>query len=262
MSESFYRPLGAGRYLATERTAGPWDPRHQHAGPPSALLVREIEAAHPRADAAVARVAVDILRPVPLGELTITTKVLRPGRRVELLEARLVAAGTRVVHATTWRIRLADVPLPEAPGPSPVLPPPETVPVEMELGWSSGYLASVEWRFVRGHFLRPGPGCAWTRLRVPLVADEETTPLQHVLAVADSGSGVSGALDLADWLFVNPEVSVHLARQPIGHWVAIESQTNLSPTGTGLAVTRLHDERGPVGQAAQALYVASRHPAD
>ena len=45
---------------------------------------------------------------------------------------------------------------------------------------------------------------------MPLVAGEEPTGLQRVLAVADSANGVSAVLPLGDWLFINPELTVHL----------------------------------------------------
>ena len=42
MSDSFFEPDRDG-YVATEATRGPWDPGAQHAGPPAALIGREIE---------------------------------------------------------------------------------------------------------------------------------------------------------------------------------------------------------------------------
>lgn len=98
----------------------------------------------------------------------------------------------------------------------------------------------------------------WTRLRHPLVAGEEPTGLQRLLAVADSGSGVSGVLDLREWLFVNPELTVHVARRVEGEWVCMRARTQLTPGGVGLATSVLYDERGEVGRGAQALLVRPR----
>jgi hypothetical protein len=81
---ALYEPTGGGAYAATALTRGPWDPRHQHAGPPSALLAHALEAAAGIEDGQVARIAVDILRPVPVeGELRPLARVVRGGRRVE-----------------------------------------------------------------------------------------------------------------------------------------------------------------------------------
>ena len=46
-------------------------------------------------------------------------------------------------------------------------------------------------------------------------------------------------------------------RLPPGDWVALEAATTAS-AGVGLADTTLHDEQGPVGRAAQALFIDRR----
>src|SRR4051794_39242273 len=96
---AFYRPLGEGRYESTPHTAGPWDPASQHAGPPAALLGRELERCSPREGTLLARISYEILGPVPVGELSVSARVARPGRTVELLEAVLEADGRPAVSA-------------------------------------------------------------------------------------------------------------------------------------------------------------------
>ncbi len=255
MDDCFYVPLGDGRFRSTVHTTGPWDARSQHAGPPSALLGRALERCDPRDDTAVARVTVELLGAVPVGELEVRARTVRPGRSVELVEAALSAAGRDVARASAWRIRrtgaasTADEPPPPLPGAQePVRP----------RGWVEGYVQAVEWRFVSGMLGEPGPATAWSRLRHPLVADEEPSPLQRVLAVADSGNGLSGELDLARWHFINPELTVHLHREAAGEWVCVDARTAISTGGTGLATTELSDERGRLGVGAQALLVAPR----
>lgn len=258
MPAAFYLPLGSGRFTATEATAGPWDPGQQHAGPPSALLTRAIEAVDPRPELRLARIAVDILGPLPLGELGVTARVLRPGRSVELLEAELAAGGRPVMRATGWRVRSApdDVP---APAPDPLVNPgPEGVPTETALGWESGYLDSIEWRFVSGHLREPGPAVAWTRMRLPLVDGEEPSPACRALVVADSGNGLSNVLDIRSWLFVNPDLTVHLTRPPRGEWLCLAAATTISPGGVGLARSTISDVDGVVGSGAQSLFIARR----
>ena len=88
MADAFYTREGDG-FVATELTRGPWDPGAQHAGPPSALLAREIERLEPADDRQVARITLEILRPVPIGRLSVEARVVRPGRSVELIEAEL-----------------------------------------------------------------------------------------------------------------------------------------------------------------------------
>jgi hypothetical protein len=124
--------------------------------------------------------------------------------------------------------------------------------------WVDGYLSAIEWRAARGSLRAPGPATVWSRMRYPLVPDEEPSPLERVLATADSGNGVSWELDLGRWLFINPELTVHLHREAAGEWICLDAQTTVSAGGAGLATSVLSDLDGPVGVGAQSLLVASR----
>jgi hypothetical protein len=97
-------------------------------------------------------------------------------------------------------------------------------------------------------------------MRYPLVPDEEPGPLERVLAVADSGNGVSSALDIRRWQFINPELTVHLHREAAGEWICLDAQTVISTGGAGLATSVLSDLDGQIGVGAQSLLVTSRSP--
>lgn len=254
--DSFYVPLGEGRWLGTAHTTGPWDPRFAHGGPPSALLGRAVERTAPRDDLVVARVTVEILGAVPVGELHLASRVLRPGRSVELVEAVLSAQGRDVARAHAWRVRRSEQSVPSRDAVPPALP--QESASALPEGWVDGYLSAVEWRLVAGGFGEPGPATAWARLRHPLVPDEEPSPLVRVLAVADSGNGLSSELDMRAWHFINPELTVHLHREAVGEWVCLDARTTVSPGGAGLATSVLSDRDGPVGVGAQSLLVAPR----
>jgi hypothetical protein len=257
VDEAFFLPLGDDRWSATVHTTGPWDPRFQHGGPPAALLARAVEGCAPRDDVLVARLTVEILGPVPVGEVEVRARVLRPGRSVELVEAVLSAGGRDAARAAAWRVKRTEQP--GVPSRDPAPPPRPEEALQMPAGgWVDGYLSAVDWRFAEGRFDVPGPATVWTRLRHPLVPGEEPSPLQRVLAVADSGNGLSSELDLTAWHFINPELTVHLHREAVGEWVCVAAQTVISPGGTGLATTRLADEHGPIGVGAQSLLVAPR----
>jgi hypothetical protein len=270
---AFYVPEG-DEYLSTELTRGPWDPCSQHAGPPAALIGRALEAVPAAAPMQLGRVTYEILRPVPITRLRVEAKVVRPGRRVELLEAGLWAGDTELIRASAWRLRTEAVDFTTAPGdadrdgsrstlhPGHVPPPPEDS-AEMDFfptGEKVGYHTAMEYRFASGAFLEPGPATVWMRMRQPLIATEEPTPLQRVLVAADSGNGVSAALDWRAYLFINVDLSVHLSRTPAGEWVCLDAVTVPEPNGVGIADTALYDERGPIGRAAQTLLIAKRDP--
>ncbi|HSD24223.1 MAG TPA: thioesterase family protein [Solirubrobacterales bacterium] len=268
MAESFYEQEG-DLYAATELTRGPWDPAAQHAGPPAALIGREIERLGEGrmgdgegAPAQVGRITYEILRSVPIARLRVEAEAVRPGRRVELVRAILSdEEGEPLVRAQGWRLRTEQVSFDDPPGddeeplPGPDRAAPGSFP---DIGYEVGYHSAMEYRFVRGSFTELGPATVWMRMGVPLVPGEEPTPLQRVLVAADSGNGVSVTLDWSRYLFINVDLSVHLHRLPAGEWVCLDAATYPETNGLGMADTRLLDERGPIGRAAQTLLVAER----
>jgi hypothetical protein len=251
--------LDAGRFASTEHTSGPWDVRFQHGGPPAALLARAMEAESPAWPATLARVTVEILGPIPVGELEVRSRLLRPGRSVDLVEAELVHGERAVARAQGWRIRAAALELPPTPGQAAhEVPrfPDEATP--SPAGWIGGYLHAMEWRVAAGAWGSPGPATVWGRMRYPLIPDEEPSGIQRVLAVADSGSGVSGVLPFERWIFINPELTVHLAAVPTGEWICLDARTTVQPEGFGLATSRLFDRGRLVARGAQSLLVTPR----
>jgi hypothetical protein len=255
---AFYVPLGREVFRSTEWTTGPWGPDAQHAGPASALLGRALERAAP-AGALLARVTTEILRPIPIADLRVEARTVRPGRSVALLEAELRAGDDVVLRAGSWAIRTTDLAVPADAAPRVAAPPPpESIPDLFAGRAETDYIAAMEWRFVAGSFFEPGPATAWLRMKLPLVEGEEPTPLQRVLTAADSASGISGALEFSRWVYVNPELSVHLHRPLDGEWVCLDAATTPEPSGVGLTSAALHDRRGPIGRSAQSLFVAPR----
>jgi hypothetical protein len=113
-------------------------------------------------------------------------------------------------------------------------------------------------RVLEGGFLEPGPATVWLRMRQPLVAGEEPTPLQRVLVTADVGNGVSAALDYRRYLFINVDLTVHLERMPAGEWICVDAVTLPQPNGVGTAESVLSDGTGRIGRALQTLLVSER----
>jgi Thioesterase-like superfamily len=257
--ESFYEPDG-DRFLSTELTRGPWDPDAQHAGPPAALLGREIERLEDADDFQVARVTYEIMRAVPIAPLRVEAKIIRPGRRVQLIEGSLSDEEGEVMRLTAWRLRTALVDLPELPHEDAPPGPEEAEPGGfIPTGQEVGYHSAMEYRFLEGGFTELGPAKVWMRMRHPLVAGEEPSPLQRVLTAADSGNGVSVTLDWTRYLFINVDLSVHLERMPVGEWVCLDAVTLPQPNGIGVADTLLLDERGRIGRGLQSLLIAERN---
>ncbi len=253
---AFYERDG-DTFVPSELTRGPWDPRAQHAGPPSALLGRAVEAA----GTLIGRITIEVLRPVPLAPLTVSSEVVRPGRSVELVEAVMAepGAGARpIARAVAWRLRADDGVAALDSGPPPPGPDAGAERPFFPTGQDVGYHTAMDYRFVEGGFTELGPARVWLRMRQPLVAGEPTSPLARVLVAADSGNGVSAALDYRRHLFINTELTVHLIREPAGEWVHLDAVTYVGPHGVGLSETVLYDETGRLGRGAQTLLVRRR----
>jgi hypothetical protein len=258
---AFYEQLSPGTFSATGATAGPWWPDAQHGGPPSALLARELEqAGHAGPGLRLARVAIDILRPVPVAKVTVRTRLVRGGRRVSLAEAVLECDGQQVLHGRGWWIAEppGGVPPLLPAGTPPPLPPASQAREKFPGAAPGGYLDAIEWRFTSGGFGHAGPSAAWARPRLPLIEGEHVSPMARTLLVADSGSGVGSALDPSQFLFVNVDLTVVLPRYPDGQWILLDPDTAIGGTGTGLTTTKLSDQAGEFGIAAQTLLVSPR----
>lgn len=274
--EPFYRPLeDAGaqaapvlekgeRFHATTSTTGPWFSDAQHMGPPSALLMRAFERCAPsRPDAPplqLARMTIEVLGAVPAGELTVRAWVERPGRTIEMLAAQMHAGGRTVLTARAWRLAIIDTAA-AATGEAAALPAPENGALSLARpdNWLPGYLDALEWRWLRKTSWGDiGPGTAWARLRVPVVEGEEPTPLQRLVAAADSANGIAASLDMRKWLYLNTELTIHLHRQPHGEWAGIDAATVIGPTGAGTVSATLFDQGGHVGRITQELTVRPR----
>src|SRR5690606_16401255 len=90
--DAAYAALDARGFRASALTRGPWDPGHQHAGPPIALVCRAIEqAAHEHGLTHIARITANLLRPVPIGELGVEVRTDYVGRNAAHFSAHLVS---------------------------------------------------------------------------------------------------------------------------------------------------------------------------
>lgn len=260
MPDAFYLPDGDS-YAATELTRGPWDPGAQHAGPPAGLLAHAIEGLPEAERFQVGRVTFEILRSVPIAPLRVSARVVRPGRRVQLVEAELGDGEQVLMRARAWRIRVAPVDLPPEALAVAEPPPGPEQGAEAEFfptGQEHGYHSAMECRFVAGGFVEPGPATVWLRMRQPLLSGEEPTPLQRTLVAADVGNGVSATLDYRRFLFINVDLTVQLERMPVGEWICVDAVTLPQANGVGTAESVLSDRKGRIGRALQTLLISER----
>lgn len=264
---------GAELWSPTEYARGPWDARHCHGGPVSALLARACERFDDGSDTIwqVSRLTVELVRPVPVGEiLALTSHLERGGRKVSLVGASLttVEGGVEVAKVRTLRIRLDTFALSEHPlAPTEIGGPPgagrhEAVTWSTDENLIAFHSHGADHRIVDGSWNDPGPVKVWIRLATDLVPGESPSGVQRAAAAADFGNGVSSALDFNDYVYINPDLTMHLARPPAGEWIGMSTHsvygTPTESTGAGFAESALHDERGRLGRSVQSLFVDAR----
>jgi len=256
--DTFFRKLGDDLFEATQWTRGPWSPLHQHAGPPSALVAGRLE--EMVGDSfRVARVAIEVTRPVPIGTLRLERSFRREGRSVKVMTGRLFDQDRKLVmSAEALALGIVELDLETERPPMDEPSPADSAVVRFPFQDSDpGYAAAMELRFGRGGF-GEGDVMAWMRMRMPLLDNSKPSPLERVLVAADSGNGVSQRVSPFEFTFVNPDLTVTLHHPAEGDWVGLAARTELNRAGIGVADTRLYDQRGPIGRGIQTLLIRRR----
>ncbi len=113
MVDSLFIPAADGRFEPTEHARGPWDPRALHGGAPAALIACAFERLEPGAELPIARLGFELLKPIPLAPLTLRTRIVRKGRRVQELAAELstdLGTGAEELVCRASALRLQPVP--------------------------------------------------------------------------------------------------------------------------------------------------------
>jgi acyl-coenzyme A thioesterase PaaI-like protein len=255
---AFEQGADSAEYVAIEGAASPWSPDSCHGGAPAALLVQVAETLPAPASMSVARVTVDLLRAVPLGRLRVEARVIREGRKIQLVELGLDANGVRVAKAMVLRVRDR----PEAV-PNPILAPefrisgpdqgrPTRAP---QIG---GFSALFTMAAVRGGFESSGPASVWFRMDAPLVAGMATSAAARAVAAADFANGIAGVLPFEHWLYPTIDLNVSLLRRPAGEWLLVDAETWIGAEGRSLCRIGLGDSSGWFGSGTQTALLEAR----
>ena len=173
---------------------------------------------------------------------------------MQLLEATLSdPGGTALVKARA--VRVARAPL-GAGTLSRRLRPVRTAPTWPRPGPRSLPGGAVELRYVEGAPAQLGPRTAWFRLKVPVIAGEQPTPLQRLLVAADFPNGISNELDWNEWIFINPDLTVYVEREPRSEWSRCGRTRASSRAKRHSRRATLFDTEGRIGRSLQSLYIA------
>jgi hypothetical protein len=254
----------AGRMVPTDLARGPWSPGALHGGPVAAVvaLAAERHDGGQQQGMQLSRMTLELLRPVPMAPLAITSSMVKPGRKVQLIDVVVEAGGVEVAWARALRLRVAqDQPALGPSVPEDRAPPPPwqcSRPPAMFDRYPAFHNQGVEMRFVTGNGDVRGPAVVWLRLLVAVVAGEEPTPWPRAAAAADFGNGVSSELDFMTTSFVNADLTVSIHRPPVGEWVCLDARTRFGSPGIGAAESAMWDVEGRIGRSVQHLVVEAR----
>jgi hypothetical protein len=268
MTDAYYElldrddPLGE-KFRASDYVVSTWGANMQNAAPVSALLVRALEHASPRDDTRLSRIVIDLLGPVPVADqLWVDAQVVRPGTKIELVEAEMSAPGPNgtprpVAKATAWRFQEHDTDALHFTPAAPLRPVADGHPRQVDDNADQTYLQSLDWRWLND-ILNDVPGECWAKPVVDLVKGETMTSLERLFAVADIANGMGSRIAMAQWTFLNTDLVVHVHRVPAGEWIGVRAETHYGSDGVGVSVGTLFDERGPVAAIQQAQLVRRR----
>lgn len=251
----YFERLDDAAFRATEHTRGAWSADEQHIAPSLGLLAHAVELDRDRRRddrLPLTRLSYDILGTVPVADVDVAVRVLRPGRSIELVEATMSHAGRSVLVLRAWLMRHFPTAQP-AGSALPAIPPAAETPTwDMSALWPGGFIASTE---VRRLALEPGRATAWVRTDVGLVAGDSVSSAARAIGLLDIANGIAVRAEPTEVAFPNIDLTAHLFALPRGPWLGFDTTVSFSTDGLGLTHSIIHDETGPIGSSSQMLTV-------
>lgn len=247
-----------GRFEPTELALGPWNPEHLHGGAVSGLIAHVCEAVPTPVPMRPVRLNVDLLHPVPHAPLEINTKIVREGKRLQLIDLTIEGRDRTVARASVLRMREAigetsDVESPDTPR-SDVAPDMRRAIPEDQAANLPGFIRALD-------YIGPpedapdGHVSIWLRLRCQLVDAASPSPFVRAAIAADFTSGTGSRLDHMQWRFINPDITAHFERMPIGAWIRLDATARISGAGIGRSASVIGDAQGRIGRGSASLFV-------
>ncbi|OTG63491.1 thioesterase family protein [Acinetobacter silvestris] len=239
------------RYQSTMNTQGAWNPDEQHMSPATGVICAELEQFAPRENMRIGRISFDIFGLISLGEIEITTQVIRPGKTIELIESIMTGQGKTLVVARTWRMITQDSSV-IAGLEDQVVETPENMPdFDGIRKWPGRFIKTVE---ARSSQYRNGKGLVWLKTDLEMVEGQKTSDFVNVVSMVDIANGIIPRQSTPlKWGFPNLDLQLHFYRLPQGKWLGLETVQQYGADGIGLTSSILHDVHGPFGRSEQIL---------
>jgi hypothetical protein len=250
-------------YSPSKWAGSPWSKGLQHGAPVNALFMRAADQAASEVGMRVARLTVDILKPLPMEPLEVSAEFRRRGRRMAVVDAAMTRADDDTPVATARIVALQErdalaaafgTPGEPLSGPHGI-PSRGLIPAALRDRFPPGFHLSVEIRQSRDD---PGAS-AWLTTPLELIEGESMSPLERCAAICDLTTVMSGEMQPGQEatgqpvLLLNTDTTIHLLRPPVGEWFAFSNSSIADRNGIGVAEVTLHDEVGFLGRSAQTV---------
>jgi hypothetical protein len=234
-----------------------WDPTLTNGSAAAGLLATLLEGALRQPGFQVARITVDLLKPVPFAPLKGSARVLRAGGRLRQGEAELTCDGKLVARASGLFLAPSD-------GPACVhgataLPPPGDVEstgmfrVAKEPTRHPSYQHYCDMRWVTAR-VAPRPAL-WVTPPTVFIEDEPCTDLVRCVAAADLVAGLAELTRRSQTpespVAINSDLNLTFAGEPRGAAFGLRLTQLAADAGVGFAHAELFDEGGFRGTVTQ-----------
>ena len=239
---AYFIPTDGGLQPVPEARS-PWSEDMLHGRLLAGLAARAVEQDFPDADYRVTRLTLDMFRFPPMQPFSVTTRAARDGRRVRAIDVSITCAGTEVARASVlllrtgphpnvnvWRAEEWDVPQPDE-----LEPPPEMA----DGGWEIRLISD-------GGFWTSGRKQLWSRDGWQLVEGEDMSPVVRAALSSDLPNPMANSA-LEGLQFINPDLTMFLARPPVSEWIGLDVVGHLGADGVAIGTCTLYDTTGAIG---------------
>lgn len=245
----------------------PWSETMQHGGPVNAIITMSVEAIAEDCGMNVARLTIDILKPVPMKSVKIKSRFIRKGGKMAVVDTFLtlegsdepVASGRAVLlKAQSGQNPVFDVlaPLPES---RETIAKEPWIPKEMATGLPPGLHNLIRFH-PSTNKERP---IFWVNGDADMLQNRPMTSLEQCTTTADMTTVLAarmrvlqeGVASPAAMALMNTNTTIHFSRLPVGEWFGFTDQFIQVSDGYGLAECAIYDEQGCIGRVVQNLIV-------
>jgi hypothetical protein len=95
-------------------------------------------------------------------------------------------------------------------------------------------------------------------MRCRLTEGEDTAPILRLATLADFASGTGNDMDYAKFTSINPDLTIHVLREPRSEWIGIRGLTRRAEDGIGQSHATIHDLQGPIANVSASLLLDRR----